>query len=283
MKLKERSRSSIITLLTDFGMRDGYVGMMKGVIANINPEVKVIDISHEVPPQDVMEASYLLDTSYKYFPKGTVHLAVVDPGVGTRRRAICLRAGGCYFIAPDNGLLTLILQRERAEKIVEITNKKYFLMKVSDTFHGRDIFAPVAAHLSKGVRMEELGRRIQRIKRVALPKAILSSEGMRGEVVHVDRFGNLVTNIDREIFKQFVDNLSGKGFKIRVGNKSISKVNSSFAESKPGEVLAIFGSSDMLEISVCGGNAQMVLGVGKGKEIEVGKKRRLRTDRGNRG
>ncbi len=235
----------IITLITDFGLQDGYVGVMKGVIANINPSAKIIDISNNIKPQDVFQAAYVLYNSYSYFPKGTIHVVVVDPGVGSKRKILCLKAKDYFFLAPDNGVLSLIVVGEEYPSIREVTNKEFFLQKISNTFHGRDIFAPLAAHLSNGVSHKSLGKRISSIKEINLPKPIRSPGGvLKAEIIHVDGFGNLVTNINKEVFNR-MDSKS-KSPLIIAGKKRIKKVSKSYTDVGDKEPLAIFGSSGYL-------------------------------------
>lgn len=232
---------SIVTFLTDFGLDDNFVGVMKGVILGINPDVRIVDITHNVKPQDITGAAFLLKSSYKFFPKGTIHLVVVDPGVGSRRKAIIVKTKDYIFVGPDNGVLSLALKECRIEKIINITNKKYFLKPVSNTFHGRDVFAPVSGLLSKGDAIGRFGERIKEYKRLEIPKPTLSE----GEIIYIDHFGNLVTNIGKAIIK-----------KIQFKGVSINKINTGYMETKKGHPLAIFGSSGNLEISVNQGSAK---------------------------
>ena len=212
-------KQSIITLITDFGLLDGYAGVMKGVIANINPSASVIDISHNIEPQNVFQAAYVLNSSYTYFPKGTIHVVVVDPGVGSGRKILCLKTEDYLFLAPDNGVLSFIVANEESPSIREVTNGKLFLPEVSNTFHGRDIFAPVAAHLSKGVSHKDLGKRTDKINEIDLPKPIRSPAGaITAEIIYVDGFANLITNIIMEIIdrmkirpERLVITMGGKG------------------------------------------------------------------------
>lgn len=259
----------LITLITDFGLQDGYVGVMKGVIANINPSSKIIDISNNINPQDIFQAAYVLYNSYSYFPKGTIHVVVVDPGVGSKRKILCLRAKDHFFLAPDNGVLSLIFDGEDAPSIREVTNEKYFLQEVSNTFHGRDIFAPVAAHLSKGGSHKELGKRVSSIKKINIPKPIRSPGGViTAEIIHVDGFGNLVTNINKDVFNRM--SVKSKKPLIIVGKKKIKKISNSYKDVRDKELLAIFGSSGYLEISISCGNAGDVLDIKKGDKLVLG-------------
>ena len=258
--------SGIITLMTDFGLADGFVGTMKGVIYTINPNAITIDISHEIGAQNVPEAAFLLEASYRYFPPGTVHMTVVDPGVGSERRAIAVEAGGYYFVAPDNGVLTRVLGRERAIKSVELTNPAYFLDKVSNTFHGRDIFAPATAHLSIGVPIGVLGVKIDELIKIPLSEPEVTQSSIRGHVIYIDKFGNLITDIPRKLFEAVV---SHHQFIIKLARVKLNQISSSYADVPVGKPLAIFNSFDNLEIAVNHANAAKVLGVQRGGHIQV--------------
>ena len=196
-------RSWIITLLTDFGSQDAYAGIMKGVIAGINHRANIIDICHNIPPQDIFNGAYLLSTSYKYFPKGTIHVAVVDPGVGSQRDIVCVKIREHLFLVPDNGLLSFVVQEERPKSIVRVTNDRYFLPSFSNTFHGRDVFAPVAAYLSLGIKPRQLGSKINQLKQLDIPRPEVKETGqLEGQIIYIDRFGNLITNITRALIEQ---------------------------------------------------------------------------------
>lgn len=225
----------IITLLTDFGLEDNFVGVMKGVILGINPDVSIVDITHNVRQHNIMEAAFLLKGSYRFFPKGTIHLVVVDPGVGSHRKAIIVKTRDYYFIGPDNGVLSLALEGQRVERVINITNEKYFLKPVSNTFHGRDVFTPVASYLSKDIPLERFGEEIRGYKKLDIPKF----KSGKGQVIYIDRFGNLITNIPK-----------GMSGKIQFKGISIDKISSSYAEVRIGKPLAIFGSFGYLEIGV---------------------------------
>lgn len=259
-----------ISLLTDFGDKDNFVGVMKAVILNINPQAKIIDLCHNVKPQDIMEAAFLLKSSFKYFPKATVHLVVVDPGVGSRRRKILVETKNYYFVAPDNGVLSPSLEAEEAEGIVEITKDEYFLRPVSDTFHGRDIFAPVAAWLSLGKGIDAFGKRIKVIKRLILSKPKSLRNKLVGEVVYIDCFGNLVTNITRSAFEGFI---RGSGFKICIQEETIHKISRSYQEVRKNKPLAVFDSFGNLEISIAQANAKECLSAAKGTTVQITKNR----------
>jgi len=252
-----------ITLLTDFGHRDVYVGVMKGVINQISPEAAVIDLCHEIPAQDVRTAGYMLAASFQYFKEGSIHVAVVDPGVGSERRAIAARAAGHVFVLPDNGLISFVAAGHRLDQVVSLKNDAYFRKPVSRTFHGRDVFAPVAAHLSLGVSLRALGPAIADPIIEAVPQPRRENGKLLGEVIHVDRFGNLVTNIS----ESDVANLPEVG--VRIGFAEIAGLRQSYAEAGPGELLVIIGSFGNLEISVACGNAAEALGVGVGAAVEI--------------
>ncbi len=262
-------KQSIITLITDFGLQDGYSGVMKGVMANINPSASVIDISNTIAAQDIFQAACVLSDSYNYFPKGTIHVVVVDPGVGSERKILCLKTEDYLFLAPDNGVLSLVIAKEESPSIRDVTNRKFFLQTVSDTFHGRDIFAPVASHLSKGVSYKELGERIDKIKEISLPKPILSPDGeLTAEIIYVDSFGNVITNINKEIFDRM--DIGMERVSITMDRRRINGICSSYSDVGANEALAIFGSSGYLEISVNLGNAGDVLKLKKGDKLVLG-------------
>jgi len=244
----------VITLLTDFGVEDAYVGTMKGVILSINPRVQIVDICHEIAPQDIFEGAYVLWTSYRYFPKGTIHVAVVDPGVGGARSAICASVNGHIFVAPDNGLLSFVVSEAEPDEIVRITRRKYLLPRISRTFHGRDIFAPAAAHISTGLPIGRLGASAQRLKTFPVPKPRRTKKGeIEGEVIHIDRFGNLVTNIVEDMLPARKEPI------VRIGRRRIIGISNSYEEVASGALLAIVGSAGLLEISVNGGSAAKLL------------------------
>jgi S-adenosylmethionine hydrolase len=256
---------SIITLTTDFGLADGYVGTMKGVILGIHPTATIVDISHDIPPQDVREAAYVLHAAYPHFPQGTIHVVVVDPGVGSERRAIALRTPQATFVAPDNGVLSYVVARERAEEIVDLTNSRYHLSPVSRTFHGRDIFAPVAAHLARCIPLAELGEPLTEIIAFPLPRPQVCPDGtMTGQVIHIDRFGNLITSI---MSRDLADHPLLREGVIEIRGQSIRGIASNYAQVTLGKLLALIGSSDHLEIAVSGGNASQTLETRVGDEV----------------
>ena len=259
----------IVTLTTDFGLSDSYVGVMKGVILGLAPQVTVVDICHAVPRHDIAAASLVLAGAYRYFAPGTIHVAVVDPGVGTERRPLALEADGRFFVGPDNGLFSGVLARCRDSEVcaVHLTNSVFWLPSPSATFHGRDIFAPVAAHIALGVPLRNLGsdlavRDLQRLPDVA-PR---QREGViEGEVVYVDHFGNLTTNITLESLPR------ATSVAIEIAGRRISGVSTAYGDVTEGEVLALIGSTGFLEIAVSSGSASQRLGVGKGAPVRVRK------------
>ncbi len=241
---------------------------MKGAIARINPELKIIDLTHEIPPQNIAAARFCLMNSVPYFPAETVHIAVVDPGVGSKRRGIALQCGNCFFVGPDNGLFGGILSRERAIAAVELTNSKYWRSaQPSTTFHGRDIFAPAGAHLANGVALTDLGQSIdpKSLVQLQIPNCIETPTGIAGAIQYIDRFGNLITNIPNEL-------LAGKTWSVTVNNNSnilsIAK-GQTYSQTKPGDLIAIIGSDGWLEIAVNGGSARSVLQLQIGDKIQI--------------
>ena len=259
-------RRPIITLTTDFGIADHFAGTMKGVILGICPDAHIVDISHQVTPFEIAEAGFVIAQAYRYFPKRTVHLVIVDPGVGTSRRPILLEAAGQYFVAPDNGVLTLIYLEEEKRKVRVITNEKYFLDSVSRTFHGRDIFSPVAAHLAAGVKPSRFGKAAEDYMRLSFEKPMRTARrGWTGAVLKVDRFGNLITNFPARDFPQ----LEKQPFELQVGLQMVRRLAQNYAECGVGEVFAIAGSSGYLEVSSSQASAAKILGCGVGAPVEL--------------
>jgi hypothetical protein len=263
------ARKPIITLLSDFGLDDHFVGVMKGVIVNINPEALVIDIAHNVVPHDVFQAAFLIKSSYLYFPPTTIHVVVVDPGVGTSRRSIVVSTEKGHFIAPDNGVLSYIYAEEQIGEVREMTADHYFLKPRSGTFDGRDVFAPVAAWMSKGVGMSSFGEVITDYKKYDLPQPVpVNQNVLRCKIIYVDRFGNLISNLSRERFKECLDASETRRFAFQVGGEhTVAKISYSYADGEKGELIALFGSSGLLEFSVNQGNAAKLTSLGIGKDI----------------
>lgn len=256
----------VITLTTDFGLQDSYVGTMKGVILGIHPEARIVDITHQVNPQDTLEASLILENAYPYFPPGTIHVAVVDPGVGSSRRPIVVVTPDHLFVGPDNGTFTRIFEAHQIEAVYEITNESFMLANVSHTFHGRDVFAPAAAHLAAGRRPEEMGAPVRDPRQSEIPVPRIYPDQICGEVIYIDSFGNVITNISR---KQFEKTVRDHGMRIQINGKEIGRVHRTYQDTEPGTALALFGSNDLLEIAVTGGRADRRIGAGKGDTVIV--------------
>jgi S-adenosylmethionine hydrolase len=259
--------SSIITLTTDFGQSDYDAGVLTGVIWCIAPQARVVDLSHAIARHNVLEAALLLERCTPYFPSGTIHVGVVDPGVGTQRRGLAARLGNLSFVGPDNGLLTLLLKRalSAAEPVemVHLDQPRFWQPKVSAIFHGRDVFAPVAAHLANGVRLNELGSPVTDPVLLEFPQPQRSTHGWRGSVLHVDAFGNLSTNLDHT-------HIPVKGrVKINIADTQIDGLVATFGEGRPGQLVALFDSSGKLCICVVNGNAASRLQTGVGDPLEV--------------
>lgn len=254
----------VITLTTDFGHLDGYVGAMKGVILSICPQAEIVDISHQIRPQGVAQAAYVLSTAAVYFPPGTVHVVVVDPGVGSERRPVAIQTERATYIGPDNGVFSLALNLDPARRAVHLTEPHYHLTPVSATFHGRDVFAPAAAHLACGVALVDMGEVLALSELVELPMVAPLPQpggGWQCEIMHVDRFGNLITNFRLPSPRQ--------GLKVGVGRRWIEEISHTFADAAPGEMVAYAGSSGYLEIAVREGSAADVLEMGVGDLVEI--------------
>lgn len=257
----------VITLLTDFGIKDGNVGVMKGVIWQIAPQVQIADLSHTVAPQNVSEAALILLRTAPYFPEGTVHVGVVDPGVGTQRRPIAARLGGQFFVGPDNGMLTMLL--ERTENLglpvtfVHLNRPAYWLTEISHVFHGRDIFAPSAAHLANGVPLGDLGETIEDPVRLPLNLPQRTENGWQGEVIHIDHFGNVSSNIRIEHLG-YPENVH-----VTLCGETIDGLVHTFGERQPGEVVALYGSTGNLIVSLVNGSAAEWLGAKLGDRVEL--------------
>jgi S-adenosylmethionine hydrolase len=258
-------RRPVITLTTDFGLSDHFVGTMKGVILGICPEAEIVDISHEVGAFAITEGAFLLAQAYNYFARGTMHVVVVDPGVGTARRPILAEAAGQYFVAPDNGVLSMIYLREK-HKVRWVAAEKYFLKPVSRTFHGRDIFAPVGAHLARGVAPAKFGKLITDYMRLNFEKPVRTARrGWTGTILKIDRFGNLITNFPVADFPD----LETRPFELAVGLETVARFARNYAERGPGELFVIVGSSGYLEVSASQASAAKMLGCGVGAPVEL--------------
>jgi len=256
----------LIALLTDFGTLDHYVGTIKGVALGICPEATLVDITHDVAPHDVRAAARQLAASYRYFPAGTVFLVVVDPGVGSSRRGLAVDTGDHRFVAPDNGVLSAVLDETPARRVVELTERKFARPTISRTFEGRDRFAPAAAWLARGAAITTLGRSVSAPVRLEWPAVEERPDGVDGEVELVDRFGNLVTNIGRAVVERL---LRGGGIDITAGSHVVPRLVDTYADVPAGAVCALFGSSDRLEIAVSGGSAAAGLALGVGAPVRL--------------
>lgn len=253
----------IITLMTDFGDMDPYVGILKGVIYNIFPYVKIVDISHNIPPQNIWQANWTIEASYHFFPKGTIHACVVDPTVGSKRKSILIESKNYYFIGPDNGIFTSILEKEELINIIELTEERYWLQDVSQTFHGRDIFAPVAAYLAKGISVKEFGNQLQEDGLTKLPSNnfVKSEKSCIGYVKHIDRFGNIFTNIPQAHLPQKIQG--------RIKSADFNGLVSSYSEAEPNKLCAIKSSNGYVEIFIKEGNAAKSTTSKVGDKVEI--------------
>jgi len=254
---------AVITLLTDFGTADYFVGAVKGAILSVNPQAVIVDLTHEIPPQDIAAGAFTLLAAYKTFPAGTVHVAVVDPGVGSTRRPVIVSANEQFFVGPDNGLFTYIYDREPSHQVFHITAEKYFRPDPSSTFHGRDIFAPVVAHVSNGVKPSKFGPRITDAVRLPIPlePERLKNGNLRARIIHIDRFGNCITNITRDLVKP--------GSSLVINRKTIRQFRNFYTEDSSDSPFAIWGSAGFLEIAVNGGSAAAVLTAKQGDAVTV--------------
>jgi hypothetical protein len=258
----------VIAMLTDFGTRDHYAGTMKGVALGICSDVTLVDISHDIAAHDVLGGALELAAAYRYFPAGTIFLVVVDPGVGSTRRGIAADTGDYAFVAPDNGVLTAVLDEHPAKRIIELTERKYARPTVSRTFEGRDRFAPAAAWLAKGIDITALGRTAGAIHRLDIPRPIVEDDSINGQVLRVDRFGNLITNVERRTFEK----LAHGALEIRIGDHQVSRVVSTYADATAGEICALFGSTDHLEVAANGASAAEALDLRRGAPVHVSRR-----------
>lgn len=256
----------VVAFLSDFGTRDHYAGTMKGVVLGVCPDATLVDIGHDIPAHDVLAGALELAACYRFFPAGTVFLVVVDPGVGSSRRGIAAECGDYKFVAPDNGVLSAVFRETPPRKVVELTERKYARATVSRTFEGRDRFAPAAGWLAKGIALVSLGKSIGNYHVIDLPKPVAGPGEITGEIVRVDRFGNLISNIDRRAVEQLVN---GATVTVTVGDRDIPRIVATYAEAPTGELCALFGGTDHLEIAVNAGNASERLGLSRGAKVRV--------------
>ena len=257
---------SIITLLTDFGTHDYFVGAMKGVILSMNPQVKIVDITHDVPPQDIEGAAFNLLSCYKDFPAGTIHVAVVDPGVGSSRRALVVQCAGQLFVGPDNGLFSWICEREGQYQARQVTNDTFLREHISATFHGRDVFAPIAAHLSRGVSADETGPRVLDLISLAALVPKITPQSVEGRIVHIDRFGNCITNLTAEHF----GNRLGAGASLSINHQKVIGFREFFSQTKAhsdDKLFMILGSAGFIEIAAQNASAAAILKARRGDPV----------------
>ncbi len=259
-------KMNVIGIITDFGSQDHYVGVMKAVMLEINKEANIVDIVHEIEPGDLRQAAFVLYKTYSYFPRGTVFLAVVDPGVGSERLPVAVKTRNYYFIGPDNGVLSMAAYADGIREKRELSRSRYFLKKISRTFHGRDIFAPVAAYVSKGVSLRKLGPPAASLRKLLLPQVKVSKKGIEAEVLYVDRFGNLVTNLDK---RRLLD-WTGKGkFAARIKKKKVSLLSDYYAQRKAGVPFFIEGGFSLLEVSLKNDSAEKYFNAKVGTKIHI--------------
>lgn len=258
---------STIALLTDFSLHDEFVGVMKGVILSITPNATIIDLCHEIPPQSILQGALMLQRSYRFFPKGTIFCCVVDPGVGTQRNPIAARAADWYFVGPDNGLFSPVFQEIAGTKqqleVFNLDQPNYWMKEISKSFHGRDIFAPVAAHLSKGVKITELGRKTATFVKMDLPEYRKTQNGWEGSIINIDHFGNCSSNLPSEVLKE------NPSPRLLIKQHLIDKFVNTFGEAQPGEVIIMADSSGYLSICMVDGNAQKTLDLHFGDKVEL--------------
>ncbi|HEY3130170.1 MAG TPA: SAM-dependent chlorinase/fluorinase [Acidobacteriota bacterium] len=255
----------VISLISDFGLREYFVGAMKGAILSVNPDLDIIDISHQVSSHDILEAAFTLRCAYEAFPPRTIHLVVVDPGVGSKRRPLIVATENYYFVGPDNGVFSLIYESESVGRVISITAEHYFRRPVSQTFHGRDVFGPVAAWLSRGIEIAKFGEEIKDYVRLTPPKLKKTADRVvQGMVLHIDKFGNLITNIAATELEKI-----GNPGKFSVGGKEVPRVVNNYAEANPGEPFAVIGSAGFYEIGVQKNSAAKLMQVQRGAEVLV--------------
>lgn len=253
----------VITLTTDFGLSDWFVGTMKGVILKIAPNTQIIDITHDIPPQNIRAGAFAIMAGYKYFPEGSIHVAIVDPEVGGKRIPIAVKTRCYWFIGPDNGVLSYALREQEVLEIRAIENQRICLEGVGSTFHGRDIFAPAAAHIAKGIHPEFIGRKLKSFVKLEFPECVVTNDKVLGEVVYIDKFGNAITNIKFNRADEFC------GWDVVIGRKKVASVLSCYADVSPGEAVAVCGSGGFIEIAVRNGNASQELNLKTGTKIQL--------------
>jgi S-adenosyl-L-methionine hydrolase (adenosine-forming) len=256
----------VVAFLSDFGTRDHYAGTLKAVVLGVCPDANLVDIGHDIPAHDVVAGALELSACYRYFPVGTIFLVVVDPGVGSSRRGIAAECGDYRFVAPDNGVLSAVFHKTPPKKVVELTERKYARPTVSRTFEGRDRFAPAAGWLAKGIALVSMGKSITNYHVIDLPQPAVDADGISGEIVRIDRFGNLITNIDRKALEDFA---GGRAIAVTIGDRDVPRLVATYAEAPAGELCALFGSTDHLEVAVNAGDAAALLGLSRGARARV--------------
>jgi hypothetical protein len=258
--------SGIVTLTTDFGTRDPYAGIMKAMVLTANPDARLVDITHEIPARDIVIAAFTLTRTYEYFPAGTIHVAVVDPEVGEKRKNIAILTQNHLFVGPDNGVFTMVLQREKSIEIREIKNPPFIAGRISNTFHGRDVFAPCAGHLSAGRLFTDVGPELRQIRYLKYPKVTQNGNILTGEIVSVDSFGNMITNISEPTFRSFVGR---RRFEIYFATERFDTIIRHYSDVPQGTPLLLFGSSGHLEISINAGSAEEYFMTSTGSAVAV--------------
>jgi len=260
----------VVTLTTDFGVADSFVGIMKGVMLNICPDIVPVDITHNIAPQDIRQGAYIISSAFSFFPRGTVHLCVVDPGVGSRRRAIAFEAGGRHFVGPDNGVFTEIINRFHPAAIYELADEERMLTPVSSTFHGRDVFAPAAGWLARGANISSFGPVVEDARKLDLPTQVQSAPNMiEGEVIHIDHFGNAVTNLTQGLLRRVQRDIGAESVEIQIHGEIVNDIMPSYNAAPDGRLCAVFGSSDTLELFVRNKNASAINGISVGDRVEA--------------
>ena len=259
----------VVALLSDFGNRDHYAGTMRGVILGVCPDAALVDVTHDIPPHDIRAASLELAAAHRYFPAGSIFLVVVDPGVGSARRGLAAEVGGRRFVAPDNGVLTHVFAQSPPEQVVELTERRYARPTISRTFEGRDRFAPAAAWLARGVRLSALGRPLRSCVTLDLPPVETRGGALTGSVVHIDRFGNLVTNVDRRSFERLT---GGGNLDVAVGGRAVRRLVETYADVRLGEVCALFGGTDHLEFAANAASAAESLDLQVGAAVRISRR-----------
>ncbi|HSR68989.1 MAG TPA: SAM-dependent chlorinase/fluorinase [Acidobacteriota bacterium] len=263
------TRQPIVTFLSDFGTREYYVGAVKGAVLSACPDACIVDISHDIASHDLLEAAFTLDSAYRTFPSRTIHLVVVDPGVGSSRRALVVSTENCYFVGPDNGVLSLIYQREEVNRVVSIESEHYFRQPVSPTFHGRDIFGPVAGSLAHGIQIDKFGPEVDDYKRLSLPGARkVSDDEVEGIVLHIDKFGNVITNLRPQEVSRLVERQTSPAA-FHLGEAEIRRHCRYYSEAQPNEVVSLVGSSGYFELAALKQPAARLLGAKRGSKVRL--------------